>query len=181
MDKTLFEKLAKQVCLHFEETCRGCPFDGFRESAGAMSCDSARKTHRKDAELILATWIGGVDFVKTLGEKDAQKAPETRREILQAAERCVCGGRELDHGTPEQSFHAIARQWEAYLASKGFLKEGVTLHAWDAATMLALFKIARIAVGNFVADSYVDGCGYLACAGELAANEQGEKLDTPHA
>lgn len=175
MDRELFERLAKQVCLHFEDTCRGCPFDEFRKSVDAPSCDSARKTHRKDAEIILATWIGGADFVKTLGETEQENIPKTRREILQAAERCVCGGRKMDHGTPEQSFHAIARQWEAYLASRGLLKEGATVNAWDAATMLALFKVARISVGNFVVDSYVDGCGYLACAGELAANEQEEK------
>lgn len=176
MDKELFERLAEQVCLYFEDTCRGCPFDGFRKSVDAPSCDSARKTHRKDAELILATWIGGVGFVGAMGAQEPQKEPETRREILQAAERCVCGGLELDHGKPEQSFHAIARQWEAYLASRGLLKEEVTLHARDAATMLALFKVARISVGNLVVDSYVDGCGYLACAGELAENEEkGEK------
>lgn len=99
----------------------------------------------------------------------------TRKEILENAEKCVCGGRELDHGTPEQSFHAIARQWEAYLSSRGLLKEGATVNAWDAATMLALFKVARISVGNFVADSYVDGCGYLACAGELAAQNVSEE------
>lgn len=175
MDMGLLERLAKQVCLYFEDTCQGCPFYEFRKSVDAPSCTDAWRAYRKSAELVLATWIGGTDYVKTQGAQEPQKSPETRREILQSAERCVCGGRELDHGTPEQSFHAIARQWEAYLVSKGLLKEGVTLHAWDAATMLALFKIARIAVGNFVADSYVDGCGYLACAGELAANEQGEK------
>ena len=55
MDAELFGRLAEQVCFYFEDTCRGCPFDGFRKSVDAPSCDSARKTHRKDAELILAT------------------------------------------------------------------------------------------------------------------------------
>lgn len=175
MDKNLFEKLATEVCKCFGLSCKGCPFLSEKEAMSENKGHCLRNVDQEKAELALATWIGGTDYVKTQGAQEPQKSPETRREILQAAERCVCGGRELDHGTPEQSFHAIARQWEAYLVSKGLLKEGVTLHAWDAATMLALFKIARIAVGNFVADSYVDGCGYLACAGELAANEQGGK------
>lgn len=175
MDKKLFEKLAKEICEHFALSCHGCPFWEPMNNMDVKSCYKLWREQQENAELALATWIGGTEYVRSLAEKETTKSLETRKEILQAAERCVCGGREMDHGTPEQSFYAIARQWEAYLVSKGLLKEGVTLHAWDAATMLALFKIARIAVGNFVADSYVDGCGYLACAGELAANEQGEK------
>lgn len=174
MDKKLFEKLAKEICEHFALSCHGCPFWEPMNNMDVKSCYKLWREQQENAELALATWIGGTEYVRSLAEKETTKSPETRREILQGAERCVCGGRELDHGTPEQSFHAIARQWEAYLVSKGLLKEDVTLHAWDAATMLALFKIARIAVGNFVADSYVDGCGYLACAGELAANEREE-------
>lgn len=175
MEKKLFLDMVDLICDSFPASCEGCPLKNMWKNNGCSSCEHFLEHYQNDAEFVLATWIGGADFVKTLGEPEQEKTPETRREILQAAERCVCGGRELDHGTPEQSFHAIARQWEAYLASRGLLKEGATLNAWDAATMLALFKVARISVGNFVGDSYVDGCGYLACAGELAANEQEEK------
>ena len=176
MKKEIFTRIFHAVCMCFPANCKGCPMEDEWRKKGCTSCDDFLSNHQRDAELALATWIGGNDYVKTMGAQEPQKEPETRREILQAAERCVCGGRELDHGKPEQSFHAIARQWEAYLASRGLLKEEVTLHARDAATMLALFKVARISVGNFVVDSYVDGCGYLACAGELAENEEkGEK------
>lgn len=175
MEKKLFLAIVDLICDFYPVSCEGCPLKDLWKKKECSSCEYFLNHYQNDAELVLATWIGGVDFVETLGEQERKKTPETRREILQAAERCVCGDRELDHGTPEQSFYAIARQWEAYLSSRGLLKEGATVNAWDAATMLALFKVARISVGNFVADSYVDGCGYLACAGELAANEQGEK------
>lgn len=47
------------------------------------------------------------------------------------------------------------------------------LDAHDVAIMMALFKIARVKTGGTKADNYVDGCGYLACAGEIAtASEQ---------
>lgn len=40
----------------------------------------------------------------------------------------------------------------------------------DVGLMMALFKIARIQTGSFKEDSFVDACGYLACAGEIAAS-----------
>lgn len=35
----------------------------------------------------------------------------TRKEILEAAEKCVCGDREQDYGSPEKSFMAMERDW----------------------------------------------------------------------
>lgn len=172
MTNETFHELLKKMCGSAGIGCDKCPLNEPKKKAGC-TCRKYIEDHGLAVRDIVKGWALERGLLPDNGNQE--KTPETRREILQAAERCVCGGREMDHGTPEQSFYAIARQWEAYLVSKGLLKEGVTLHAWDAATMLALFKIARIAVGNFVADSYVDGCGYLACAGELAANEQGEK------
>lgn len=174
MEKKLFLNMVDLICGSFPVGCEGCPLKDLWKKKECSSCEHFLDHYQNDAEIVLATWIGGAGYVKGSAKQETKKTPETRREILQAAERCVCGGRELDHGTPEHSFHAIARQWEAYLASRRLLKEGATVNAWDAATMLALFKVARISAGNFVADSYVDGCGYLACAGELAANEQEE-------
>lgn len=37
----------------------------------------------------------------------------------------------------------------------------------DVAAMMALLKIARIADGNSKDDNWIDGCGYLACGGEI--------------
>ena len=86
----------------------------------------------------------------------------TRKSILAEAERCVCTDREQQYGTPENNFALIARLWREYLDTDN----AITAH--DVAIMMALLKIARIATGRFKADSYVDACGYLACAGEIA-------------
>ena len=43
----------------------------------------------------------------------------------------------------------------------------VSVSAEDVAAMMALFKIARIATGQNKDDNWIDGCGYLACGGEL--------------
>lgn len=87
----------------------------------------------------------------------------TRSEILQAAEKCVCGDRDQDYGNPERSFDVIARLWNAYLEDR----MTIMLDAKDVALMMALFKIARIMTGHGKADNWVDGCGYLACGGEI--------------
>ena len=82
-----------------------------------------------------------------------------RSEILEAARRCVCGEREQDYGTPEDSFSLIAKLWTAYT--------GVSFSTKDVAMMMALLKVARIKRGD-KADSFVDLAGYAACAGEIA-------------
>lgn len=41
-----------------------------------------------------------------------------RKEILEAAMRCVCGDREQDYGTPERNFELIADLWTTYLKAK---------------------------------------------------------------
>lgn len=82
-----------------------------------------------------------------------------RAEILAAAEKCVCGDREQDYGSPERNFSRIAEFWSTYT--------GYPIIAEDVAAMLALLKIARIASGHAKADNWVDLAGYAACGGEL--------------
>lgn len=173
MDKTLFEKLVRQVCSYFGDTCQGCPFYEFRKSVGALSCTDARRSYGKSAELVLATWIGGTDYVKTLGAKDEQKTPETRREILQAAERCVCGDREQDYGGPEDSFSLIARLWEPIIKARcvGPCAD-VCVDAVTVALCMAELKIARAATNETHMDSWVDLAGYAACGGEIASYDK---------
>lgn len=88
----------------------------------------------------------------------------TRPEILEAAKRCVCGDREQDYGSPENSFTVIANLWNAYLAGAN---NGGTLDPKDVAAMLALLKIARIASGHAKEDNWIDLAGYAACGGEI--------------
>lgn len=82
-----------------------------------------------------------------------------RAEILEAARVCVCGEREQDYGTPEDSFALIASLWTVYL--------NTPITPKDVAMMMALLKVARIKRGD-KADSFIDLAGYAACAGEIA-------------
>ena len=82
-----------------------------------------------------------------------------RAEILEAARVCVCGEREQDYGSPEDSFSLIGKLWSAYM--------GVPVSPKDVAMCMALLKVARIKAGDKV-DSFVDLAGYAACAGEIS-------------
>lgn len=96
-----------------------------------------------------------------------------RDEILDAARACVCGGREQDHGEPEDNFETIGLLWSVYLNAahpelgKVFALNEITPQ--DVAIMMALLKVARIATGSSI-DSFVDLAGYAACAGEMATS-----------
>lgn len=86
-----------------------------------------------------------------------------RAETLDAAKACVCQSREQEYGSPERNFELIADLWSVYL--------GVEITPVDVAMMMNLLKTARIKTGTFKADSFVDACGYIACAAELAKGE----------
>ena len=100
-----------------------------------------------------------------------------RADILQTAEKCVCGKREQDYGKPENNFQAIADLWNAYwtnvrLAENRNGIDRITnrpFSAFDVAMLMALLKVGRIATGTATEDSFVDACGYLACGGEIAS------------
>lgn len=83
-----------------------------------------------------------------------------RAEILEAAAKCVTDSRARDHGSAEENFSLIAQFWSAYL--------GITVLPHDVGNLMALLKIARGKANPTHDDSYVDGAGYLALAGELA-------------
>lgn len=86
--------------------------------------------------------------------------PTTRAEILDAAKKIVTGDREKQYGRPEDNFNVIARFWTTYA--------GHSFTPVDVAVMMTLLKVARIKTGHYKIDSYVDACGYLACAAEIA-------------
>ena len=94
----------------------------------------------------------------------------TRIEILDLANECVCGDRNLQYGEPEDNFNAIAKLWSAFL--------DIPISAPQVATMMCLFKIARLKGSCYASkDSWVDLIGYAACGGEIATRgeEQGGK------
>lgn len=84
----------------------------------------------------------------------------TRKEILEAAEKCVCEDREHDYGSPENNFDLIAVFWSAY--------KGCRFTPLDVSMMMALLKIARVKSGTTKNDSFIDLAGYAACGGEIA-------------
>ena len=87
-----------------------------------------------------------------------------RKEILEAAEKCVCGDRDKDYGNPERSFAVIANFWTDYFMGKG---QKVLITAHDVAAMMVLLKVGRNATGVDKLDNWVDIAGYAACGGEL--------------
>lgn len=105
-------------------------------------------------------------FIKchTIGNQEEQST--TRKNILDAAEKCVCQDRLAEYGTPEESFGRIASLWSAY--------KGVDFDPFDAAMMMVLLKVSRAKGNPTHTDSYVDLCGYGSIAGELANKEENE-------
>lgn len=95
-----------------------------------------------------------------------------RAEILKEAEKCVCGDREQDYGSPENNFRTIASFWTEYLRSKLGDRERIIVEPEDVAALLALLKVARIASGRMKDDNWVDLAGYAACGGEIAATRE---------
>lgn len=91
----------------------------------------------------------------------------TREDILDTAKNCVCNDRNGQYGEPEDNFAVIADFWRAYLYA--VTGERVDIKAADVASMMVLFKVARVATatGNVSADSFVDIAGYAACGGEI--------------
>lgn len=86
-----------------------------------------------------------------------------RAEILDTAKEYVTKDRAATHGDAEQNFGVIATYWSAHLDT--------TITAADVAVMMTLFKLARIKSNPAHLDSYIDGCGYLACGGEIATGK----------
>ena len=87
-----------------------------------------------------------------------------RGEILDTAKHCVTVDRANTHGDAEANFGLISAFWTAYL------NKNVTPH--DVAVMMTLLKLARAKANPAHADNWIDGCGYLACGGEIADKEK---------
>jgi len=86
-----------------------------------------------------------------------------RSEILGMAEEYITKDRAATHGDAENNFNEIADLWTWWLRDR----EIYEINGFDVAIMMTMFKIARIKANPSHVDSYVDGCGYLAIAGEI--------------
>lgn len=98
-----------------------------------------------------------------------------RDECLNKAMKSVCGGRELDCGSPEDNFAAIADLWTTYLEKTCCGETFWGIDSEDVANMMILFKMGRIMSGTATTDSYVDIAGYAACGCELAVVDEPTK------
>jgi len=87
-----------------------------------------------------------------------------RAEVLDTAKGYVTQDRAADHGDMEDNFKNIESFW--YLWDS--IKPDDLPIGMDTAVKMTLLKIARIASNPKHEDNWVDGCGYLACGGELA-------------
>ena len=89
-----------------------------------------------------------------------------RKEILEQALEIVTHDRNKKYGEPEDNFGMISDLWTTYL--NGYFGSTISISPEDVAVMMCLFKIGRMASGEYSPDSYVDLAGYAACAGEVA-------------
>lgn len=86
-----------------------------------------------------------------------------RADILDTAKGYVTQDRNVTHGEPEETFGLIAAYWSAHL--------GIAVSETDVAALMTLFKLARLKANPTNPENWVDGCGYLACGGEIAAQQ----------
>lgn len=86
-----------------------------------------------------------------------------RADVLDTAKVLVTKERADQHGNMENNFATIAEYWSTHL--------GFQVLPTDVGVMMALLKMARIKSNPKNADNYIDGCGYLACAGEISVRE----------
>lgn len=96
----------------------------------------------------------------------------TRKEILAAAEKCVCEDRNKEYSEPEDIFSLIAALWEPVICAR-CVPDGtyVCMDETTVALLMALLKIARASVNQEHIDSWIDLAGYAACGGELAGGK----------
>jgi len=90
----------------------------------------------------------------------------TRSEILDTAKEYITKDRAATHGDMESNLTTIAELWGVYLEHQ--------VDPSDVAVMMTLLKIARIKSNATNPDNWIDGCGYMACGGELAAKKPKE-------
>lgn len=115
------------------------------------------------------TKIGDFAYNLTKGGKPPEEGTYTRSNVLDTAKQYVTKDREATHGDMENNFEAVAMLWEQYFNCEW------SFSPTDVAVMMALLKIARLKSNKHNPDNYIDACGYMACAGELALKKVTKK------
>lgn len=143
---------ALEICTDGDGSeCENCPL--------AVVPGCMNKLIRETRKIILSL------LEKPAVDSGPKPEPWTRKRVLSEAEKCVCGHREQDYGTPEDSFEMIGKLWTVYL------DYATKIDAHDVAAMMALLKIARISENPQHMDSWCDLAGYASCGGEIAGKE----------
>ena len=84
-----------------------------------------------------------------------------RDEILDTAKGLINGDRAKTHGDAYHMHNVIAEMWSTIL--------GFSVSPMRVALMMAALKLARASENPNHSDNFVDACGYIALAGEMAA------------
>lgn len=85
--------------------------------------------------------------------------PAPREVALEIARTLITGDRAQQYGPAQKNHQTIADLWTLFM--------GTDFDAAQAATMMALVKIARMKVNPKKEDNYIDAIGYLALAYEF--------------
>lgn len=91
-----------------------------------------------------------------------------RKEILESAAGLIAesgGERGMVYGPAKTNHQDIAIGWSTIVNRAGQINESTVC------LMMAWLKICRASKSPTHTDSYIDGCGYLALASELAIEE----------
>ena len=101
-------------------------------------------------------------------EEGAADSLPPAKSVLDEAIEVTCGDRfrDYDHAIPNHE--RIAGAWNWYLAARKCPQDPIS--AFDAAIMMALLKVARIAYTP-TRDALVDLAGYAKCASQIAKYE----------
>lgn len=90
-------------------------------------------------------------------------------DIAAKAAELVGGDRAEQHGDKHKTFVRIAAFWTTYLQNRP--NPEAPISSVDVGWMMSDLKKARSLDGQLSADDYIDACGYIACAGEIATKE----------
>ena len=157
----------KELPVYTTEQLAGVDDSSFWSGIG--SADAAYELDK--AEKIKRHSQSSSDFAYNLtkGGKPPEEGTYTRSNVLDTAKQYVTKDREATHGNMEDNFESIGMLWEQYF------DYGWSFSPADVAVMMALLKIARLKSSKDNPDNYIDACGYMACAGELALKKVTKK------
>ena len=162
---------AEKFCADIEE-CRYCQIESKINKMIEHPCSRWINEHPHEAAELM-----GYEVVEDSKEVEIESVKKehsmTRKEILAAAEACVCGQREEDYGSPEDNFRTIAELWQTYIKARRKANAAdFEMKPEDVACMMILLKIGRIAGGSGTNDCWIDAAGYAACGGEIAGRKK---------